>query len=251
MQLFAIPPETRFDLRFSLAKIPVRVHPFFWIMAVLMGSSSGNLLQLLVWVVVVFVSILVHELGHAFAMHRYHQLSRIVLYLGGGLTIPEPVWWGSRWLNVSLGPMEEIVISLAGPLAGFFFAGIVILAAVALGGSATIGLWFGFLPLPMVWLPAGGWVANEIVSALIWVNVFWGLINLMPVQPLDGGNVARHMLVKIDPWGGVQKSLWVSVIAGGLVAILGIFLFKSMYIIFLFASLAVQSYQSLKGRFMQ
>ena len=72
-------------------------------MAVLFGASAGGILQLLVWVAVVFVSILFHELGHALAFRFYGQPSRIVLYMAGGMTVPEPIWWGSRWANVSFG----------------------------------------------------------------------------------------------------------------------------------------------------
>ena len=65
--MFQAAPQTRFDLRFNIAGFPVRVHPLFWVIAILLGSGSDNLLMIPVWIVIVFVSILVHELGHAFA----------------------------------------------------------------------------------------------------------------------------------------------------------------------------------------
>ena len=64
MMLFQSPPPTRYDLRFSIAGIPVSVHPVFWLIALLFGSS-GDPLLIPIWILVVFVSILVHELGHA------------------------------------------------------------------------------------------------------------------------------------------------------------------------------------------
>jgi hypothetical protein len=70
----------------------------------------------------------------------------------------------------------------------------------------------------------------------------------MPVYPLDGGNVTRILMLRADPWSGVRKSLWVSVVAGGVLAVLGLLLMGSVYIAFLFALLAFQSYQSLRGR---
>jgi hypothetical protein len=69
----------------------------------------------------------------------------------------------------------------------------------------------------------------------------------MPVYPLDGGNVTRYILLKADPWDGVRKSLWVSVIAGAAVALAGYFLLGSIYMAILFAFLAFQSYQMLQG----
>jgi Zn-dependent protease len=84
---------------------------------------------------------------------------------------------------------------------------------------------------------------------LLSVNIFWGLINLVPVYPLDGGNVARYALLQQDPRDGILKSLWISVIAGGIVAVLGLFAFRSVYMALLFGFLAFQSYQSLQNRY--
>jgi hypothetical protein len=67
---------------------------------------------------------------------------------------------------------------------------------------------------------------------------------------LDGGNVARNILVQLDPMNGVRKSLWVSVITGGLIALLALVLLRSIYMAFLFGLLAFQSYQSLQSRTM-
>ncbi|HND50108.1 MAG TPA: hypothetical protein PLL95_16195, partial [Anaerolineales bacterium] len=92
--MFQAAPPTRFDLQFSIAGIPVRVHPLFWVIAILLGSGSSNLLMIPVWIAIVFISILVHELGHAFAFRRFGQPSRILLHFSGGLTIPESMPWG-------------------------------------------------------------------------------------------------------------------------------------------------------------
>ncbi len=249
MGLFQVPPATRYDLQFSIAGIPVRVHPLFWLIAFLFGFSANNLLYTVIWVVVVFVSILIHELGHAFAFRRYGQRSSIVLHFMGGLTIPEQVSWGRTWANVALSPRQEILISLAGPFSGFLFAALVLGAVIAAGGSATVNWLLGFIPLPSPSLPFGGAFLNLFVITLLSVNIFWGLINLVPVYPLDGGNVARYALLQYDPRDGIRKSLWLSVIAGGVVAVAGLVFFGSIYMAFLFGFLAFQSFQSLQSRF--
>ena len=100
----------------------------------------------------------------------------------------------------------------------------------------------------MVLLPFNNQIANSIVMTFLWVNIFWGLINLLPIHPLDGGNVTRRVLLSADPWNGVRKSLWVSVVTGVIVAILGLILFRSLYLTLLFGLLAFQSYQTLQGR---
>ncbi len=250
MFLFQVPPPTRYDLRFNLAGFPVRVHPLFWLIAVLLGYSSGNILQILLWVLVVFISILVHELGHALAFRRYGLSSQIVLHFAGGLTIPESTLWGSRWANVALGPNQNIFISLAGPGAGFIFAAAAIVGVILAGGEIIMTRLLGFIPIPgLALLPFGGNLVSMFVTALLWVNLFWGIINLLPVYPLDGGNVARNVLVQVDPVDGVRKSLWVSVIAGALIAIVAFFFLGSLYMAVLFGILAFQSYQSLQARF--
>jgi len=249
MLLFQPPPPTRYDLRFSVAGIPVRVHPLFWLIAVLLGSS-GDVLLLPIWVLVIFVSILIHELGHAFAFRRYGQHSQVVLHFAGGLTIPEPVYWGSGYANVGLTPNQQIFISLAGPGAGFVFAALIIAIVILTGGSVVTTWLLGLIPLPVTAsLPFGGRVVTVLVSLLLWVNIFWGLINLVPVYPLDGGSVSRNLLLQADPMNGVRKSLWISVIAGVLVAIIGLLFLRSIYMALLFGFLAFQSYQSLLSRF--
>lgn len=248
MLLFQPPPYTRYDLNFSLAGIPVRVHPLFWLMTVLFGFSTGGLIQLLIWIVAVFISILVHELGHALTMRLYGQPSQIVLHGMGGLTIPGSVRWGSAWANVSLTPNQEIFISLAGPGAGFILAALIIAGSVMAGGSLILTSLFGLIPFPVVSLPFNSQLADSVVMTFLWVNIFWGLINLLPVYPLDGGNVARHLLVRADPWAGARKSLWVSVVTGAVVAVLSLIFIRNLYLALLFGLLAFQSYQTLQGR---
>lgn len=249
MGLFQVPPPTRYDLRFSVAGIPVRVHPLFWVISFLFGFSFNNLLYTLIWMLVVFVSILIHELGHALAFRRYGQRSSIVLHFMGGLTVPEPVSWGVGWANVALTPRQEIFISLAGPFSGFLLAILLVGGVLVTGGSVTVNWLLGFIPLPSATLPFGGVFLNLFIIMMLSVNIFWGSINLVPVYPLDGGNVARYLLLQYDPVDGVRKSLWLSVIAGGIVAVAGLLMFKSVYMALLFGFLAFQSYQSLQSRF--
>ncbi len=246
--LFQLPPPTQFDLRFSVAGIPVRVHPLFWVLAVLLGSSSGGIVGLVTWVLAVFVSVLIHELGHAFAMRRYGQSSQIILHMTGGLTVPERVAWGGGYASVALSPNQEIFISLAGPFSGFILAGVLFLLVIVSGGEVMMGRILGIIPIPaVVSLPFGGNFLNSLVITFLWVNIFWGIFNLMPVYPLDGGNVTRYFMLKTDPWNGIRNSLWVSVIAGAVLAVVGLAYFRSIYMAFLFGLLAFQSWQMLQG----
>ncbi len=237
-------PPTRFDLRFSVFDTPVRVHPLFWLIVLLLGSST-NLVNMLLWVAAAFISVLIHEMGHALAMRYYGQRSSIVLHATGGVTIPEPVAWGSGWANVRLSPNQEIIITAAGPFTGFLFAALIVFLVLMAGGVAQITTLLGFIPIPIAGFVNGSEILNYLIITLIYVNIFWGIINLLPIYPLDGGQITRHVLVQTDPYNGTRKALWISVIAGGIMAVAGFAVFGSMYMALMFALLAFQSYQML------
>lgn len=247
MTFFQEPGHTRFDLNFHVFGIPVRVHPLFWLMALFFGGLSGNLFAMLIWVLVVFASILIHELGHALTMRFFGQSSRVVLYWGGGLAMPDTIFgsYGS-----ALTANEQVLMLLAGPGAGFLFAGLTLGGVLLMGGSVGMMLLYGFVPFPAVSLPSTFMWTGAIIGTILWVNIFWGFINLVPAFPLDGGQVARHLWVKADRWDGVRKSLWLSVVTGALMAVIGLGVMQSMYVALLFGLLAFQSYQTLQGRSM-
>lgn len=250
MFLFQSPPPTRFDLNFTIAGIPARVHPMFWLLAVFLGFGSGNILQIIIWLLVIFVSILIHELGHALAFRRYGVDSHIVLHMMGGLTIPESTAFGTSWANVSPTPRQQIIISLAGPFAGFFLASLVIAGVIFLGGAVAVNMLFGFIPIPqLASFPLANDAIRLFIIMMLWVNIFWGLINLLPVFPLDGGQVARNLLIQYDPSDGARKSLWLSAMTGAVIALAAFFLLNSIYMAFLFGLLAFQSYQALGARY--
>ncbi|HSO00261.1 MAG TPA: site-2 protease family protein, partial [Candidatus Nanopelagicales bacterium] len=165
-------------LSFRLFGIPVDVQPWFWLTATFLnyrllsnpGYSGAQKARLMaVWLGVVFVSVLVHELGHAVAIRRHRIDPEITLHGMGGST---------SWRTVlPLRRIQHIFISLAGPFAGFAFAGVIFL------------LQWGLAPL---WrMPE---LAHYAIQNLMWVNVAWGIFNLIPVLPFDGGHVLEHAL---------------------------------------------------------
>lgn len=238
--MFAVePPPTQADLHFRLLGFPVRVSPWFWGVTLLLGVSGtqkADPLAVLMWVTVVFVSIVVHELGHAVLQRRYGGRPRIVLYGFGGLAISEVA---------DRSPRSQILISLAGPVAGFIFAA-AILAIVRLSGhdiqfDAAPGFINKLIPM---WEPFESPVTNRFVFYLLYVNIFWGLVNLLPIYPLDGGHVAREVLTLFHPRQGIVQSLWLSVVAAGAMAVWGL-LQSGFFTAFMFGYLAYASYQIL------
>jgi membrane-associated protease RseP (regulator of RpoE activity) len=85
-----------------------------------------------------------------------------------------------------------------------------------------------------------------LLNDLLWVNFYWGLINLLPVYPLDGGQASRAIFDQADPRDGVRKSLILSAAVAGALAIFGV-LEHSLYLALMFAILAVSSLQMLDG----
>jgi len=178
--------------------IPFRVDPSFLMMSVLLGLGDMNEPALLVtWVAVVFVSVLLHELGHALAGRAFGMTPSILLYGMGGLTY----WTEGR----PIGALRSIAVSLAGPFTGFLFGGLVYAAAVEGAGIAP---------------GAKGGMAGLVLWDLLWVNVGWGVLNLLPILPLDGGNVLKGVIDLVTRGRGETPARAVSLL---LAAFVGLF----------------------------
>lgn len=251
--MFLEPNRTAYDLNFSVLGIPVRVHPLFWLVSFILGFGAGDPTGILVWIVIVFVSILIHELGHAFTMRYYGFQPWVVLYGGGGLAIRSS--GSSPWAShTSFGrerddPITQIIISIAGPAAGFLLAGIVIAYMYAAGVYLDVA-WV-FTDNPDVTLPIGRGepVSNPLLRMILFntllVNIFWGLVNLLPVYPLDGGKISRELFTMFASYDAVRQSLWLSLITAGVAALAGFTYFHSMLIGIMFAMFAVMNWQML------
>lgn len=238
--------ETPWDLKFRLMGFPVRVHPLFWLLAFLFsgGGQSGDLSQIVIGIAVVFVSVLVHELGHAVALTRYGRPAHIVLTAFGGYAA-EDLGSFTSMRGRARTSNEQIVISLAGPIAGF---GLALAAALILIMGKADFIFFWSFPVPTLLADTRGTVLdNPVVSTtlvmLLHINIVWNVINLFPVFPLDGGQIARAFLTAKEPWGGMAKSLMLSLLVGGAVAVLAL-LQRNIWLAILFGSLAFSSWEA-------
>ena len=175
---------TRYDVNFSVFGIPVRIHPAFWVVGTLLGYQLGDGRLTLIWIGCLFISILLHELGHALVARHFGWPPRIVLYHFGGLATFQPSWGYTRY--------RAILISLAGPGAGFVLYGIVCGLEAWLHSEEQKGSEWALQLLNSQSGHQSG-TAFAIVQ-LQWINLFWGLMNLLPVYPLDGGQVCSELL---------------------------------------------------------
>ncbi len=155
----------------------------------------------LVAALLLFSSVVAHELGHSFAaLAQGIKVKSITLFLFGGLATLE---------KESRTPLEAFTVAVAGPLVSFLLFGL--FTFIALNFS---------LPAPIA----------AVVSLLGYVNLALGLFNLIPGLPLDGGNILKSIVWQItgNPNKGIifasrvgQLFGWLAIVIGGL-SILGI-----------------------------
>jgi Zn-dependent protease len=182
-------------MRFRLGRIPVVVRGSFFIVTLLLGYSTASTpSSIAIWFGVVFVSVLFHELGHALAFIRFGHNPSIELYQMGGLTRGTP--------GMPTSPGRHALISLAGPFAGFLLGGVTFSVKSVLGEVPPF--------------------AADVISDMLWVNFGWGIYNLLPIWPLDGGQALTGALRVVAPRQGERIGLLVScaataaVVAGAL-----------------------------------
>lgn len=235
-------PGRSWTLEFHILGIPVRVHPAFWLIALLLGLNNPNPITLLAWVLAVFVGVLIHELGHALMMRKYGYRPEILLYGLGGLTE-----FGGGWASGASTRWSRISISAAGPLAGVASAVAVAALVSAFGGKVQVVLLLRFIPIPVIVEPVGSVALTTFLQYLIWIGIFWSLINLMPVFPLDGGQIARELLLAANPRDGLHQSLALSFYTAIFLAAFGYFALDSILMLILFGVLAYNNYQMLRG----
>lgn len=235
--MLVAPPESRYDFYFNVGPIPVRISWTHWLGAALLGWSSlyylgpgtgAQPIFLLVWMMVVFASILVHELGHAFAAKLCGYPTQVVLYHFGGLAQYLPA------RNATYG--REVLIALAGPGAGFVFG------LLAIGVANVVGPSLPFIQNDLVRN-----ALNFGIAQLIYVNIAWTLLNLLPVLPLDGGRVCDVVCRALSPNSGPLAARWIGVFVGGLMAVLAFRFLHSIYVGAIFLMFALWNYQDIQN----
>lgn len=173
----------------------------------------------LIWIPIVFLSVLIHELAHAGMIGALgFGSSQIVLGGMGGVTINARR--AKHW--------QDMLISLAGPAASF-------------------GLWFLFswmkTSVPFVRTDP---MLSVFVPLMQIANLWWGIFNLIPTPPLDGGHAVRDFFRMIlSERNAFIVATWIAIIVGGGVALLAFWarmFFVAIYITW-FVYMAWQRWQ--------
>jgi Zn-dependent protease len=176
---------------------PVTIHPSFLFIAVI-GLSLGSFGDAVLWAAVVFVTVLIHELGHAYTFRAYGREASITLWGLGGLT---------QGTGPPLPRKQSIVVSLAGPITQAILIGIPSLLLALHYRDASES-------------------TSRLFSLLAVAGLGWALLNLIPVVPLDGGRVMQQLLE--GRWGaaGGKAARLISIATA---AGLGVFLYSIGY----------------------
>jgi len=158
-------------LSFTIFGIPVRVEPWFWLTMVLIGgglqaNSSQGMLQVAMFVVAGFISIMVHELGHALSIRKYKLPTSITLVAFGGF---------ASYPSGILDRKQSFIVSAAGP-AYQLILGILMYCILRWG------------PVP----PAS--LLNILIYYLMVISILWAVFNCVPVYPMDGGQLLAAVL---------------------------------------------------------
>ncbi|MFQ5967836.1 MAG: site-2 protease family protein [Acidimicrobiia bacterium] len=195
-------------ISFRLGTLPISVRPVFFLTAVFLGLVGFRQpASLAIWVAVVFVSVLAHELGHALTARRYGAEAEIELFALGGLT---------KWHRdppVSAG--GRVVIAAAGSAVGITIG----LVVLALFGDDLRS----FSP-----------ILGTALFDLIWVNLGWGILNWLPIRMLDGGHILGGVL---EIWFPKNHARIADVVfLASAVALIGIAIYLQLFwLAFLFA----------------
>lgn len=152
---------------FSFRGIPVYFSIWFMVLVAYVATKVPGVMYGLMMIVAILASLLVHEFGHAL-MARAFRLQPSVLLHG----------WGGLCTHASpRSARDDAYIIAAGPAAGLIFGGLVFAVTLLLDAVLSPG-WQGSVPY-----------LSYLFDVLIDWNIYWSLINLLPVYPLDGGQL--------------------------------------------------------------
>lgn len=197
--------------------IDIEITVGFWMTVVLFSVMGGDMSRgfggMILWAFVLLLSVLIHELGHALAYRAFGVRSSIRLHFLGGMTMPSVL--------LPLSRPKRVFVSAAGPLAGFLL----------------MGVSFALLAFARITHPG----FHLALSTLFMVNLYWSILNLAPVLPLDGGHIVEHALGPRR----VRITLWISGIAGALLAVYGL-MNHGLFFVYIFGAGAVQSFIQLR-----
>jgi len=227
--------STSNDISFKFFGFPTTIQPFFWLIAALitalnLGGINNDMpiwfAKLFIGMAGVLLSILVHEFGHALTFrYVFRTPCTIVLHGFGGFAVPLRHYSRSYGF---MGTMSHGFLSFSGPLAGFILAFVMIFIQTIIPVNENLS----------------STLLRFFFNWTILISIFWGIFNLLPIYPMDGGHISREIFLFFFPRRGVEISLIVSMFTAAVLAVLALQT-ERLFITFFFAYFAYQNYQEM------
>jgi len=215
--VFGVTESSPFDLNFRMLSAPVRITGWFWLISLMIGGQHDPLMAA-IWVGSVLVSILVHEFGHGLMARRFGHNFQVTLHGMGGVCTydSEHDTTGQRLAVLAAGPFAQLLFLV---LICIVFGGWLGLTASSNLGFAQLLLGIdpdnssaGNLMMAMRRHPT----AFKVYESLFQINLLWPLLNLLPIWPLDGGQIACESLAHLNPRDGRRRGHILSLLTSGL-----------------------------------
>jgi hypothetical protein len=184
-------------LKLRLFGFPVHLHATFLILGLFVLDANFGATGVALWMAAALLSILIHELGHAFTARLLGgSVERVTIHGIGGTT-----FWRAPWMNTSLG--KRFLVAAAG-------SGLEVAVAMAVFFVVRAG-WFGEFSAVIVETPFTVYLGDSLffehwlsffLGTFIWISVVWGLLNWLPIGGLDGSHMLAVVLEKVLPGRG-------------------------------------------------
>jgi stage IV sporulation protein FB len=206
-------------IEFKIFNIPVRVEPWFWLTMAFIGGILGvdskeALFRILLFLCAGFISILVHELGHALTAKSFGKQVGIVLQAFGG--------YAAYSGGAPLSRTKTFLVTAAGPAIQIALGFVVLMVARQFDAISPQAKYF--------------------LTILYGISFFWAILNLIPVLPLDGGRLMESLL-------GPQRirlTLKISMAVAICIGLLGLMMTNSILLPIFMGMMAYESYKALR-----
>eukprot|EP01083_Nonionella_stella_P081822 225615_1 len=235
----------------TISRIPIYLHytlPLIWVIEMLMipfqmlkWAPKGEGLQIFGWGTLIascycvglFLSVLGHELGHAFVARSFEggSVDSILLWPFGGLTFCGS---GRTW-------KQQVLISLAGPAFNVLLTVGWLIPLILTATKDCSGIFFlSYCPIPSS-------IVRQLIHAQFLMNLTMSLFNLfVPVYPLDGSKIAACILTRkfSIKTSAIIMMFWASIAVAMLCAAMVMFeTFRGGFFGFMILWVALQAYQ--------